>query len=269
MHILHNNIHICYTYPSKIDSTEIIGRCESILGEEELRKYTKFKFRKDRLQYLATRAQIRLALSEYTGRCPAELVFCSNKYGKPYLSNALSKGQQSLYFNISHSRNLIVSALCSGNEIGIDVEPVNRSSAVRDLENSYMSSDESHRVSQLPPQAADQHALELWTLKESFTKALGKGMSIPFQKLTFLMEQNTSSGITLNCCPSIVPNPQDWYFQFLDIDKHYMIALCCKILSYNVRPNIYCYEFTPFVDSASVKTRDKTRFYCCIKNIYR
>ena len=84
-----------------------------------------------------------------------------NKHGKP-LSN-------SLYFNISHSHNLVVLATSEDNDIGVDVEEIkHRGQSLRE----YISSElESKYITD------DEKFFEVWTSKESLCKAEGSGLS--------------------------------------------------------------------------------------------
>lgn len=83
-----------------------------------------------------------------------------NKYGKPYLDNGL-------YFNISHSKNVIVCVI-SDKEIGIDIEYLRYSdSVIRKCFN-----DKEKNVSLNNKEIFTI----IWTIKESYVKLLGIGL---------------------------------------------------------------------------------------------
>lgn len=83
-----------------------------------------------------------------------------NEYGKPYLDNGL-------YFNISHSKNVIVCVI-SDREVGIDIEYLRYSdSVIRKCFN------DKERVVSLNNK---EIFTIIWTIKESYVKLLGIGL---------------------------------------------------------------------------------------------
>ncbi|MBD8840917.1 4'-phosphopantetheinyl transferase superfamily protein [Paenibacillus sp. CFBP 13594] len=121
----------------------------------------------------------RVTLSKLTGLRPAELSFTHNSYGKPSLSH-----HSDVPFNVSHSGNWI--ALISGgtDELGVDVEkiaPIDMQIAER-----FFSPKESQFLAAEPDDRRLETFYRLWTLKESYIKAVGMGLSIPLDSFAIL-----------------------------------------------------------------------------------
>ncbi len=103
-----------------------------------------------------------LILSEHFKLDLNHLKITESKYGKPYFCDA------ALFFNIAHSDNAILCSV-SNYEIGVDVEKI---SEIRDsISNKIFSEYERSQIT------SPEDFYKLWTLKESFSKLCGKGLS--------------------------------------------------------------------------------------------
>lgn len=89
-----------------------------------------------------------------------------NQYGKPFLCN------NEIQFNLSHSGNYAVCSYGQGDS-GIDIEWYK--SADLEIARRFFEQQESRLVEEY----GTQMFIRLWTLKESYIKAEGKGLKIP------------------------------------------------------------------------------------------
>ncbi|MBQ3567236.1 MAG: 4'-phosphopantetheinyl transferase superfamily protein [Oscillospiraceae bacterium] len=100
------------------------------------------------------------------------------EHGKPYLKNI-----NNVFFNISHCHELGVCTV-SDTEVGIDAENIRKWSPLvpkrvfSDRENNFLENAENK----------DEAFFRLWTLKESFVKAIGIGISYPLKTCEFLFD---------------------------------------------------------------------------------
>jgi 4'-phosphopantetheinyl transferase len=92
---------------------------QAALPSGERRRAQEIQFAARRRRWVAARWVLRLALSRYLRRNPAELELVACEHGKPTLA-----GQTELRFNLSHSEDLALVAITAGNDVGIDVERV-------------------------------------------------------------------------------------------------------------------------------------------------
>ncbi len=98
-----------------------------------------------------------------------------NAWGKPFM-----KGQRDVYFSISHCTGG-VSVSVSSCRTGIDMERIRPFSlhAARRL----FSKEELREI--LDSDSPEKNFFRLWTLKESYAKAIGTGLSYPLSGLHF------------------------------------------------------------------------------------
>lgn len=100
--------------------------------------------------------------------------YCSSLNGKPYLKNS------SINFNISHCNNIVV-VIISNKNVGIDIEDIKefKKSIIRKvLTNNEL-------IDLLSANNKKEYFFKLWTLKESFLKAIGTGLSYGMQNIEF------------------------------------------------------------------------------------
>ena len=107
-----------------------------------------------------------------------------NEYGKPYLKNS------GVFFNISHCIGLAVCGI-DNCEIGVDVENI-REFPERVLKRSFSQREAEAVISSESP---DETFFRVWTLKESFVKAIGIGISYPLNTAEFLFEGSAIKAI--------------------------------------------------------------------------
>jgi len=105
-----------------------------------------------------------------------------NEYGKPYFIR-----HPDMAFNISHSGKYCVGAF-SDVQIGVDVQI--KSEPYAEIADSFFNDDERKILYALPEDKRADYFFTMWTLKESYMKAVGKGMQI---SLKDIRENKTSN----------------------------------------------------------------------------
>ena len=103
------------------------------------------------------------------------------EYQKPYFRH-----YPEIYFNLSHCTGLAV-CLLSGRECGVDAE------SVREMRPAVVRRVFSPEEQQLLSESAEPDKLftKIWTLKESYVKAIGRGIGFPMQEVSFSFEADT------------------------------------------------------------------------------
>ncbi|MBQ3791608.1 MAG: 4'-phosphopantetheinyl transferase superfamily protein, partial [Clostridia bacterium] len=119
----------------------------------------------------------------------------ADENGKPYF-----KDSPSLRFNLSHSDRW---ALCgiSSFEIGVDVEK-NRENTLR-LARRYFSEEENRYLDSLPESEKESGFTRLWTLKESYLKADGRGLSYPIRRLSLDLSSGSPRPVSDDARPCV------------------------------------------------------------------
>jgi 4'-phosphopantetheinyl transferase len=159
------------------------------LAPAERERHARFVFERHRVEYLATRALVRRALSSYRPVAPAAWQFRTNAYGRPAIDAAASDPSgdpaTELRFNLANHPTLVVCAIRHGAELGVDVEPLSRGADILAIAHTVFAPAELAELHALPQADRPDRALSLWTLKESYIKARGMGLSLPLDGFAF------------------------------------------------------------------------------------
>jgi len=160
----------------------------NLLDDAEKRRAERFRFVEDRLAYVAAHALLRLALSAAAGGDPGAWRFEAGLRGKPRL--AAVHGLADLRFNLSHTRGMVTVALARGAEVGVDVERrARRGRLDLELAESRFAPEEAESLRALSDDASRRERfLRLWTLKEAFVKATGRGLSQPLSEFVVTLD---------------------------------------------------------------------------------
>lgn len=126
------------------------------------------------------------------------------EFGKPFL-------ETNLYFNISHSADIVICALSNEYELGIDIEKINDI----DLEDfrHYMSVNEWAEICDSENAIGDFY--KFWTQKEAVVKAVGTGLLIPI------------NSFEIKNCKAVVKN-ENYLTMKIEIAPDYYCNLAIK-----------------------------------------
>jgi phosphopantetheinyl transferase len=132
-----------------------------------------------RTAYVASRALLREALSEYTDSAVthSEWLFDTGPYGKP---RVLIPAAPAPHFSISYTSDMLVIAVSQKFELGVDLEALPPETD-REVPWQVLSSAERQAVHALPVAEQFLEFLRLWTLKEAYTKYFGLGAELDFR----------------------------------------------------------------------------------------
>lgn len=213
-HLCKNQIDIWVTFQDKIRDQRLLEEYEKLLTKEEKEQKNRFHFRKHQLQYLITRALIRTTLSKYSDIPPGEWRFGSNKYGKP------ETAQLPHFFNIAHTEKIIICGISREYPIGVDIEYFNRKEGLEHIAKRYFTEKEYRDLKSHPEHQQTERFYSYWTLKESFIKACGKGLSIPLDQFSFAIDGTRPPQVEIDQKLD-EGNSKDWQFrQFKPSPEH-------------------------------------------------
>ena len=140
-----------------------------------------------------------------------EIVFHSDEFGKPRIAST-----KTMDFSISHSKSWVVCAIDNG-PVGIDVEHVHDHDSA--IAKRFFHPDEYAMLCALPEDEKKAKFYELWTLKESYIKAIGKGLSCPLDSFAIIFERDRIAMRTKKDLPEM-------FFKQYDLGTGYKCALC-------------------------------------------
>ena len=207
-----------YAYPEDLLAEDVAAACASLLSEDERARWQRFRFEHGRREYLATHALVRTALSHYRETSPEHWRFTQNEFGKPAVDPDCG-----LRFNLANSRELVVCLVAEGAEVGVDVEPHARRGQIAKIAKEVFSPLELAQLDALSGSEKLDRGLSLWTLKESYIKARGMGLSLPLKKFSFLFDG--ARGINLELDPSLDDKAERWRFCLLEHAGHRIAAM--------------------------------------------
>ncbi|WP_022663759.1 4'-phosphopantetheinyl transferase family protein [Desulfospira joergensenii] len=205
MKIRPHEIHFFYTLTDQAGEGKIT-RWTGLIHPDEAARSREFGLEKKRKEFISTRALTRFVLSEFSGIPARKLEFIKNRHGKP----ELKPGETGLKFSISHSGNMVAFAVALEQNLGIDVEDLRRKVDLK-IADRFFTKSEIRRIKTGPGEkrgAADRF-LEIWTLKESYIKARGRGLSIPLDQLSFHLDPG---GASIRFSETMDDTPEDWIF---------------------------------------------------------
>jgi 4'-phosphopantetheinyl transferase len=197
-----------------------------LISQEELARSQMFLTRQARDSYLTSRAFLRSILSQYIDVSPQSLKFHANAYGK--LEIASPAPVKSLRFNLANTDGLVTCAVGLDRDIGVDAEVINDAVDSQQIAERFFAPAEVAALRKLAPDERQYRFFEFWTLKESFTKALGLGLSVPLNRFAFVIDRKGPIEILFG--PSCVDDPRNWHFSLLQPVKGYLIAVALSRL---------------------------------------
>lgn len=182
----------------------------NLVSEEKRGKVKRLRLLKDAYRTLLGEALVRAAIVSRLGISNEHIRFAMNEYGKPSLS-----GYGHFQYNISHSGDW-VAVFISNTPVGIDVEEVRPIDM--NIAESFLSVQEFNRLMSHHEGERLPRFYELWTLKESYIKCKGEGLSIPLHSFSILVNDDRS--ITLE------PVSERCYFRTYELDASHKLAAC-------------------------------------------
>lgn len=224
-----DEVHLWFWFPERACRKHNLDRFESLLGDDELARYNQLRFPEHRREYLVSHALLRATLARYTQLAPFDIRFQQNAFGKPELIGAGTL--TNLRFNMSHTHGLAVCAITRCAEIGVDVEYHNENQAFLEIADHYFSPREVDDLLSLPEHERRSAFFRYWTLKESYIKARGEGLSLPLDSFSFLLRVG-SIGFESDCDPA----PAAWHFFALQPALDYSVAVALR--SGHVKPQL-------------------------------
>lgn len=161
-----------------------------ILSRDERARRDRFVFASDRRDYALAHVLLRTSLSQCAAASPEDWRFTVDRFGKPSIVNRPSS--TSLSFTLSHTRGFLACAVAHApTPIGIDVERIVRRADYHGVASSCLAPHERTTIEKLTAAAYRVRFVELWTLKEALTKAIGLGLRMPLNELSLCFAGNT------------------------------------------------------------------------------
>lgn len=196
------------------------------LSEEKCQRLSQFIRKEDFLRSLVADLLIRVMLAKHLNLRNTDIKILTNSYGKPFLEG------HSLEFNVSHSGEWIA-AVVNHSPVGIDVEKIQPLEL--DIARRFFTEKECEELAAKNEYEKNQYFFDLWTLKESYIKACGQGLSIPLSSFSFsvvgekiFFENDHSQGL--------------FYFRQYHVHEQYKLAVCSSTGDFPLKVEIWGVE---------------------------
>ena len=173
-----------------------LGRTDELFGllsEVEHQRAGEISHTIRRNAYAASRALLRATLTATSKGVvpPAAWTFGTGPYGKPYVTSPEGIGMN---FSLSYTPTLIAVAVSQKLEIGVDIEAV--PATISEVPWQVLTQAERQFIRTLPEAEQFTEFLNIWTIKEAYTKYLGVGASLDFRKVEVSTQADLASART-------------------------------------------------------------------------
>lgn len=232
-------IDVWFARDAQLRDPERLRRFDAMLAPEERARVAGMHFPEDRHQQLVARGMVRSLLSHYVPECPpADWRFERNTHGKPRIALGAPAAAQGLNFNLAHTTGLVVLAVARVPQLGVDVEHSGKRAPLN-VARRHFSATEVAALETLPPEQQPLRFQRLWTLKESFLKAIGTGVVGGLGTMTFHFD---TDGVRFERAAD--PDATRWRFREIEVPEGYLVALAWLDLAGTPQASVGLREFT-------------------------
>ena len=193
------------------------------LSEAERQRLATFRYKKDRERHAATRVFVRAVLSTYAPLHPLEWKFDVGPHGRPVSANKEARNLE-LDFNLSHTDELLAVAVARGRRVGVDMESLRRRAPLA-LASRYFAAAEVASLQQLAQRQRALRFWQLWTLKESYLKARGTGLSLGLDSVAFELRDGA---ISVRLAEGAADCGSCWLFAQQPAGEKHLVSLCVE-----------------------------------------
>jgi len=202
---------------------ERIDKLSSLIDPKKRYIIGRFINKKDKIRALIGEILIRTIIVEKLRIRNEYITFEKNQHGKPYL-----REYSNFHFNISHSGDFVVCAV-DDKPIGIDIEE-EKHIEYKEIAKNYFTVNEFDYINKQDLEIQLSKFYEVWTLKESFIKCCGQGLTIPLNSFYIHIDEIENIKVITN------DECKEHIFKQFNIEQGYKMAVCSlnKKISNNV-----------------------------------
>lgn len=216
--------------PLTLNSTQWAERHAHVLDAEEAQRWKRYHRKESQDLFLLAHVATRFVLSNYASTDPAMWAFERGENGRPELAG----GPPGLRFNISHTEGMVAVLVHGEDDAGVDVESPWRSTNITSVSRRGLTEAERAAMFALPEKLQAERFYQLWTLKESFIKAKGKGFAMPLSKFGFAIGDDGSIGFS--CDPSLDPDASKWSYSTTWTESGHVVSTCAHAVDESFGP---------------------------------
>lgn len=190
------------------------------LDASEAERYSHFRVAPPAHLFLGSRILLRTLLSRYWPAQPLDWHFAVNQFGRPRVAEPAEAA--GLHFNLSHTTGLVACLIGGREEIGVDTETMRRPMTdLVEIAQRFFAPREVAALGETAESERLERFFEFWTLKESYIKARGIGLSLGLSQFAFTLAEDRP---TIAFEPGFGDDPATWDFRQFRVDPHFLIA---------------------------------------------
>jgi 4'-phosphopantetheinyl transferase len=199
-----------------------LGRCWALLDESERDRAERSRTDAFKRRQIVAQGALRQILARYTGMAPAAIRFERNAHGKPRLAG--SAPDRGWAFNVSHSEDQALIAIGRDITLGIDLEVHRPNRDLEGLVRYCFAPEEQDYWRSLPEAERSRTFFEVWTAKEAFVKAVGRGLGLGLKRCVLA----PGDAPRFLAVPEGCGRPEDWALCRLQLEATVSATLCAK-----------------------------------------
>jgi 4'-phosphopantetheinyl transferase len=219
------DVELWAAFSEEIRDPALLARYRELLTDDERAREMRFRFASDQHRFLLTRALVRTALSKYVDVAPHAWRFAPDAFGRPQIQNT-DAGVAEITFNISHTHGLIILGVTHRKALGIDTEHLWSRTASTAVADRFFSPSEAEALRELPETVRRERFFDYWTLKESYIKARGRGLSLGLASFGFDLGQ--PKRISAWFRPEVEDAAPHWQFWQFNPSSDHVAAVCLQ-----------------------------------------
>ncbi|MFL9484061.1 4'-phosphopantetheinyl transferase family protein [Chitinophagaceae bacterium LWZ2-11] len=207
------------------DNIHLLNEYKSVLSDDEHFRSDRYYHEKDKDRFIVSRGNLRILLGKYLKKEPGEIMFEIGNNKKP----RIKKMGEGLYYNVSHSGNVILIAIAKG-DVGVDVEKVEPAFPYKDVLTYIFSNEEIEDLNRFA--LPRERFYTLWTRKEALLKATGKGIDDNLSLITCLDGKHAIDD-------NIIKSDNHFFINSFSVNEQYVGSVAAN------NTNLKMYKFVP------------------------
>jgi 4'-phosphopantetheinyl transferase len=225
-------------------SYELTARLEPILQVKEQAQAMRLRSAQVRDHFTIGRASLRILLGNLQKIDSRDVVITTGIHGKP---DTPSIGEHKIFFNVSHSKETILIALCRQGSVGIDVEHIDRDTNIMEVAEANFTKRESNRLAAISdPETRRRTFFHYWTRKEAIGKADGRGLLLPLGSFDVSFESMSSQPVRVNHFSDQDSKDEKFYFvKDISLGDKAVAALALEARDCRINTLIFPQEMFP------------------------
>jgi 4'-phosphopantetheinyl transferase len=204
---------------------QLMHRYLDQLDSEERARAGSYKRGAQRREYVISRMLLRNTLSEYAAIQPQEWRFVRTLHGRPEITREQAVDAP-LAFSLSHTSEMIALVVCRRQLVGVDIERIRNSLPHLSIANRFFAGVEASDLRKAREVDRPKRLCELWTLKESYLKARGVGLTVPLDTVAFTFPRDGCVDMRLDAVLNDVATR--WTLWQLRPANDHIVSICVE-----------------------------------------